>query len=66
MDRKLLRPREVAFLLGLGRTKVYELMDTGELPSVRIGTARRIPVHAVEAYLGSLGADVPEAFDEAA
>lgn len=39
----LLKADEVAKLLGLGRTKVYEMMLTGELPVVPIGTARRVP-----------------------
>ncbi len=34
---------EVATMLGIGRTKVYELMNAGQLPVVRIGTAVRVP-----------------------
>ena len=43
----LLRANEVAHLLGLGRSKVYELMQSGELPTVRIGTAIRVPMNAL-------------------
>jgi excisionase family DNA binding protein len=39
----LLRAEEVAILLGLGRTKVFEMLATGELPTVRIGRCVRIP-----------------------
>ncbi|HEX2455411.1 MAG TPA: helix-turn-helix domain-containing protein [Vicinamibacterales bacterium] len=39
----LLKAEEVAKMLGLGRTKVYEMMGAGELPVVRIGTAVRVP-----------------------
>lgn len=39
----LLKADEVARLLGLGRTKVYEMMSRGELPVTRIGTAVRVP-----------------------
>jgi excisionase family DNA binding protein len=39
----LLRAEEVAELLGLGRTKVYEMMASAQLPVVRIGTAVRVP-----------------------
>jgi excisionase family DNA binding protein len=39
----LLRPEAVAHLLGLGRSKVYEMIAAGELPVVRIGTAVRVP-----------------------
>lgn len=42
--------REAAAFLGLGRTKVYNLMDTGQLPWVKIGTARRIPRRALIDY----------------
>lgn len=44
MDKLLLTPVEAAALLGIGRSKVYELMRTGTLASVRIDNCRRIPV----------------------
>jgi excisionase family DNA binding protein len=36
-QRLLLRIPEVAETLGIGRTKIYELIATGELPTVRFG-----------------------------
>jgi excisionase family DNA binding protein len=39
----LLKAKEVAKILGIGRTKVYEMMAAGELPVVHIGTAVRVP-----------------------
>ena len=33
---------EVAALLGIGRSKVYELLYAGELKSVKIGGSRRV------------------------
>jgi len=39
----LLKAPEVAQLLGLGRSKVYEMIASGELPVVRIGSAVRVP-----------------------
>lgn len=63
MDRKLLRAREVAYLLGLGRSTVYELMDSGVLSSIRIGNIRRIPAYAVEAFLAERGACPPAEAD---
>jgi excisionase family DNA binding protein len=33
---------DVQRLLGIGRTKAYELVATGELPAVRIGRCIRI------------------------
>jgi excisionase family DNA binding protein len=42
---------EAARRLGIGRTKMYEYVSSGEIPSVKIGTLRRIPVEAVSAFL---------------
>lgn len=42
MDKLLLTPREAADVLGIGRSKLYELLRTGVVPSVRIGSCRRI------------------------
>ena len=52
--RLLLTVDEAAERLGLGRTKVYELLNRGELASVRIGTARRVPASALETYIERL------------
>lgn len=37
--------------LGIGRTKTYELLRTGEIPSYKIGRVRRIRRRDVEAWL---------------
>ena len=37
MDKLLLTPTEAAAALGVGRSKVYELLQCGSLQSVRIG-----------------------------
>ncbi len=50
----LLTVEETSVLLSLGRTKVYELIATGDLATVRIGRSRRIPRQAVERYVSSL------------
>lgn len=42
-DALLLRAGEVAELLGLSRSKVFELMATEVLPVVRIGRSVRVP-----------------------
>lgn len=39
----LLRPEEAAKMLGLGRSKVFQMLAAGELPVVRIGRSVRIP-----------------------
>jgi excisionase family DNA binding protein len=42
MDKVLLSPEEVADALSLSRSKVYELLASGRLHSIKIGRCRRI------------------------
>ena len=58
MERLLFTAEEAAEVLGLGRTKVYELMASGRLLSVTIGTCRRVPADALRSYVDSLRAVV--------
>ena len=51
MDRILLRPTEVAEATGLGRSKVYELLASGALPSIRIGGSVRVPVAQLREWI---------------
>ena len=53
--RLLYRVSEVASALGLSRAKVYELISSGALRSVRIDGARRIKAADLEAFVASLG-----------
>ena len=57
MDRLLLTPEYAAELLGVGRTKLYELLRTGAIESVRIGPARRTPADALHDYVTRLRED---------
>ncbi|MWA01558.1 helix-turn-helix domain-containing protein [Actinomadura sp. LD22] len=41
-------------MLGIGRTKVYDLMRTGALRSVRLGGSRRIPATALTEFVARL------------
>ena len=50
----LLTVNQAANLLGVGRTTIYELMDSGELLSVNRGTSRRIPLWAAYDYVDRL------------
>jgi excisionase family DNA binding protein len=54
MEKLLLTPEEAAEALGVGRSRVYDLMRTRQLPSVRIGKSRRVTVAAVHAYVERL------------
>ncbi len=56
MDELLLTPVEAAEALGIGRSKVYELLRSGALTSVRMGSCRRIPADGLVAYLSTLEA----------
>ena len=51
MDRLLLRPVEVAEAIGVGRSKVYELLASGALPSIRIGGRVRVPVAELREWI---------------
>ena len=50
-QRLLLRVPEVAKALGLGRTKVYELIAAGELPVIRLGRAVRVSVTSLQKWV---------------
>lgn len=54
MEKLLLTPEEAGEVLGVGRSRVYDLMRTRELQSVRIGKSRRVPAAAVQAYVDQL------------
>jgi excisionase family DNA binding protein len=50
----LVRPEDAARVLGVGRTKVYELIRSGVLRSVRVGGLRRVPVAALNEFVARL------------
>ncbi|PZS33003.1 MAG: transcriptional regulator [Pseudonocardiales bacterium] len=56
MEKLLLTAEESAELLSIGRSKVYELMAGGVLPSVKVGRCRRIPRKAIDDFVESLSA----------
>jgi excisionase family DNA binding protein len=56
VEQLLFRPDEAAQRLGIGRTKVYELMARGELRSVKIGAARRVSAIALADFVAALDA----------
>lgn len=51
----LLTVTEAASLLSLGRSKTYELVRAGVIPSVRITGSRRIKVSDLLVYVATLG-----------
>ena len=52
MDKVLLRIEEAAEALSLGRSKTYELIQRGQLRTVKIGKSTRVPAHEVAAFAG--------------
>src|SRR5262245_10146062 len=50
-ERLLLRPREVADMLGISRSKIYELIATGELPGITVAGCIRVSAAAFRAWL---------------
>jgi len=53
MEKLFAKPSEAADALGLGRSKTYELIASGTLPSVRIGKSIRVPVEALRRWADS-------------
>lgn len=57
MEKLLLTPDEAAEVLGIGRSKLYQLMRAGTVASVRIGSCRRIPAASLPELIAQLQAD---------
>ena len=51
MERQLITVSETAKILGIGRTKAYELVRTNALPVVRLGKSIRVPKAALLRYI---------------
>ncbi|MFE9608193.1 helix-turn-helix domain-containing protein [Streptomyces sp. NPDC006012] len=50
---ELLTVTEAMARLKIGRTKVYDLIRTRHLPSLKVGGCRRIPDYAVRDFIQS-------------
>lgn len=64
-NRLLYKVKEVAEMLGIGRSKAYELVRTGEIPSVRVGASLRIRGQDVQDYVNNLYADSKSDYEPA-
>lgn len=53
-DKLLYKVEEAAEILGIGRTKLFELLARKELRSVSIGSSRRITMDALVEYVARL------------
>ena len=50
----LVTTREACEILGVGRTKLHELLSTGELRARKLGRATRIEMASLEEYAAAL------------
>lgn len=50
-DKEYLKVPEVAEFLQIGRSRAYELVGSGEIPSVRIGRSLRVSRKDLERWL---------------
>jgi excisionase family DNA binding protein len=51
MEKLLYTVADIQEICSLGRTKVYELLRTHELPSIRVGRVLRIPAKSLEEWI---------------
>lgn len=51
IERLMLRPTEAADAIGVSRSKAYELIAKGEIPSVHVGGCVRVPVDALRSWI---------------
>ena len=54
MDTLLLTAEQAAEALAISRSKIYELLAAGDLPSIQIGRCRRIPARALTDFVQDL------------
>ncbi|GII56306.1 hypothetical protein Pth03_46950 [Planotetraspora thailandica] len=54
MTRLLVTVPQAADLLAISRSKLYELINSGAVVSVRIDGSRRVPVSALNDYIDRL------------
>lgn len=51
MERRTFTVEQAGKVLGIGRGLAYELVRTGEIPSIRLGGRIVVPIDALEAML---------------
>lgn len=50
-DRLAISINEAARVAGVGRTRIYQALGDGELPSIKLGRRRLIRLSAIEDWL---------------
>ena len=51
VERILYRPAEAAKAIGISRSRIYELIARGEIPSIRVGGVVRVPVASLQGWV---------------
>jgi len=54
VDQLLYRPREAARVLGVSRSKLYELIGSGALRSVHVDGCRCVSANALREFVANL------------
>jgi excisionase family DNA binding protein len=54
VEQLLYKIEASAGALGIGRSKMFELITRGEIETVQIGRSRRVPAQALEDYVARL------------
>ena len=47
----LLKPQEAADQLRVSRAKTYELISSGQIPSIKVGSSLRVPADALREWI---------------
>ncbi len=50
-DRLAVRIPEACRMIGIGRSKLYELMEAGDLETIKIGVSRLVLVSSLKAFV---------------
>lgn len=50
VEQEYLSPKQVQELLGIGSTKCYALLQSGELPATRVGRVLRVRRRDIDAW----------------
>lgn len=51
MTSMLCSVNEAAHMLGIGRTKIYDMLSKGDLASMQIGTRRLVKIDSIKALI---------------
>jgi excisionase family DNA binding protein len=54
MEKLLLRASEVSEATGMGKSKTYQLIAAGVIPSVRVGKSVRVPADRLRRWIEGL------------